>query len=75
MLLVYEILRWPTLSKISIIRQGELKMLINEENSYETLVSATPEELTVKWMNFHLNRAHSPFTVSLFEKSMTVSLA
>lgn len=64
--LVWQIIRIQLLSQISLKNFPELVLLLNEGETMAEFMKLHPEVILLRWLNYHLKKAHSPRVVNNF---------
>lgn len=68
--LIWQIIRRGLLSKIDIKLHPELYRLLEEDETLEQFLRLPPEQILLRWFNYHLKQANWPRRVSNFSKDV-----
>ncbi|RKF53664.1 Fimbrin [Erysiphe neolycopersici] len=68
--LIWQIIRRGLLAKIDIKIHPELYRLLEEDETIEQFLRLPPEQILLRWVNFHLNAANWPRRVSNFSSDV-----
>lgn len=68
--LIWQIIRRGLLSKIDIKLHPELYRLLEEDETLEQFLRLPPEQILLRWFNYHLKQAKWPRTVSNFSRDV-----
>lgn len=68
--LIWQIIRKGLLSKIDIKLHPELYRLLEEDETLEQFLRLPPEQILLRWFNYHLKRANWHRTVNNFSKDV-----
>lgn len=68
--LIWQIIRRGLLSKIDIKLHPELYRLLEEDETLEQFLRLPPEQILLRWFNYHLKAANWPRRVSNFSKDV-----
>lgn len=69
--LIWQIIRRGLLSKVDIKLHPELYRLLDEDETLEQFLRLPPEQILLRWFNFHLKNAGSTRRVSNFSKDVS----
>ncbi|KAK9451961.1 calponin homology domain-containing protein [Limtongia smithiae] len=69
--LIWQIIRRGLLSKIDIKLHPELYRLLEEDETLEQFLRLPPEQILLRWFNYHLKAANWPRRVSNFSKDVS----
>ncbi|KAF8471252.1 calponin homology domain-containing protein [Kalaharituber pfeilii] len=69
--LIWQIIRRGLLSKIDIKLHPELYRLLEDDETLEQLLRLPPEQILLRWFNFHLKAANWPNRVTNFSKDVS----
>lgn len=69
--LIWQIIRRGLLSKVDIKFHPELYRLLEEDESLEQFLRLPPEQILLRWFNYHLKNAGSERRVSNFSKDIS----
>ncbi len=72
--LVWQVIKIQLLSQISLRNFPELVLLLNEGESMADFMKLHPELILLRWLNYHLRKAHSDSVVTNFGNDLAVSL-
>lgn len=73
--LIWQIVKIQLLSTITLKNYPELVRLLTDGEEMEDLIKLSPENILLRWMNFHLAEANHPKRVANFSKDITDSEA
>ena len=73
--LIWQIVKIQLLSTITLKNYPELVRLLAEDEEMGDLLKLSPEQILLRWVNFHLAEANHPKRVSNFAKDITDSEA
>ncbi|KHJ34935.1 putative actin-bundling protein sac6 [Erysiphe necator] len=68
--LIWQVIRRGLLAKIDIKIHPELYRLLEEDETLEQFLRLPPEQILLRWVNFHLNAANWPRRVSNFSSDV-----
>ncbi|ODQ77236.1 hypothetical protein BABINDRAFT_10381 [Babjeviella inositovora NRRL Y-12698] len=68
--LIWQIIRRGLLSKIDIKLHPELYRLLEDDETLEQFLRLAPEQILLRWFNYHLKAAQSPRRVANFSKDV-----
>jgi plastin-1 len=68
--LLWQIIRMQLLSQISIKNYPELVLLLDEGEELASLLKLTPEDILLRWFNYHLKRGGSSRTVRSWNRDL-----
>ncbi|WFD29234.1 fimbrin [Malassezia sp. CBS 17886] len=69
--LIWQIVRRGLLSKIDLKHHPELYRLLDEDESLEDFLKLPPDQILLRWINYHLKAAKWHRTVSNFSKDVS----
>lgn len=69
--LIWQVIRRGLLSKIDIKLHPELYRLLEEDETLEQFLRLPPEQILLRWFNFHLKAANWPRRVNNFSKDVS----
>lgn len=69
--LIWQIIRRGLLSKIDIKLHPELYRLLEDDETLEQFLRLPPEQILLRWFNFHLKAANWPRRVTNFSKDVS----
>ncbi|VVT45774.1 uncharacterized protein SAPINGB_P000884 [Magnusiomyces paraingens] len=69
--LIWQIIRRGLLSKIDIKLHPELYRLLEEDETLEQFLRLPPEQILLRWFNYHLKAANWPRRVNNFSKDVS----
>ncbi|GAA6033058.1 hypothetical protein JCM8097_000123 [Rhodosporidiobolus ruineniae] len=69
--LIWQIIRRGLLSKIDIKQHPELYRLLEEDETLEQFLRLPPDQILLRWFNFHLKAANWPRRVANFFKDVS----
>lgn len=69
--LIWQIIRRGLLSKIDIKLHPELYRLLEEDETLEQFLRLPPEQILLRWFNYHLKAANWPRRVTNFSKDVS----
>ncbi|KAK9462966.1 calponin homology domain-containing protein [Lipomyces oligophaga] len=69
--LIWQIIRRGLLSKIDIKLHPELYRLLEEDETLEQFLRLPPEQILLRWFNYHLKAANWPRRVANFSKDVS----
>lgn len=69
--LIWQIIRRGLLSKVSIKHHPELYRLLNDDETLEQFLRLPPEQILLRWFNYHLKNAGSQRRVANFSKDVS----
>ncbi|KAF8457652.1 calponin homology domain-containing protein [Terfezia claveryi] len=69
--LIWQIIRRGLLSKIDIKLHPELYRLLEDDETLEQFLRLPPEQILLRWFNFHLKAANWPNRVTNFSKDVS----
>lgn len=73
--IAWQIIRASLLSKISLKDHPELFRLLKEGETLEDLMKLPPEQILIRWVNFHLERGQSDRRIANFSSDLADSEA
>lgn len=73
--LLWQIIRIGLFAKIKLSANPNIAALLLEGETIQDLMQLSPEELLLRWMNYHLARAGSNLTIKNFGSDITDSVA
>ncbi|OHT05466.1 fimbrin [Tritrichomonas foetus] len=71
--LTWQLIRESLIKDIQLASHPELFRLLKEGETLEQLLKLSPEEILLRWLNYHLNRAGSSRTATNFMKDLSDS--
>lgn len=69
--LIWQIIRRGLLSKIDIKHHPELYRLLDDDETLEQFFRLPPEQILLRWFNYHLKNAKSPRRIGNFSKDVS----
>lgn len=73
--LIWQIIRIGLLAAINLVHHKELVALLEEGETLEELMQLSPEQILIRWVNYHLNRAQCGRHISNFTGDIKDSVA
>jgi plastin-3 len=73
--LVWQVIRIGLLAAINLLHHKELVALLEEGETLEELMQLSPEQILIRWVNYHLNRAQCGRQISNFTTDIKDSIA
>lgn len=73
--LLWQLIRLQLLARVTLRSHPEVVRLVTSEESLADLLALPPEELLLRWFNFHLARDGAPIRVTNFGPDLTSGVA